>query len=203
MSYNQHHKSHRLRTYDDQIPNYQQPKSISQSQKYNSNFFVSKLQLIYGKSWTKAGISLITDYRRPERKQSSLHGQKFYPNPKFLGTAEAYFVCHIGPIFQISLVYTFIGCPWSVAVNIAVVLGLCDNGLDLRDHSQTTLPHFFGFYNPSSLSYPVSSDSLFYSTPSIFAVLRNLVQEIWLEKSGWRNLVQEKWLTRKKGGFIP
>ena len=24
-------------------------------------------------------------------------------NPKFLGTAEAYFVCHIGPIFRISL----------------------------------------------------------------------------------------------------
>ena len=25
--------------------------------------------------------------------------------------AEAYFVCHIGPIFQISLIYAFIGCP--------------------------------------------------------------------------------------------
>ena len=37
-----------------------------------------------------------TDYGRPERKQPSLHGQKFNPNPKFLGTAEAYFVCHIG-----------------------------------------------------------------------------------------------------------
>ena len=31
--------------------------------------------------------------------------------PKFLGTAEAYFVCHIGPNFQISLIYAFIGCP--------------------------------------------------------------------------------------------
>ena len=29
---------------------------------------------------------------------------------KFLGTAEAYFVCHIGPIFQISLICAFIGC---------------------------------------------------------------------------------------------
>jgi hypothetical protein len=43
-----------------------------------------------------------TDYGRPERKKPSLHGRKFNPNPKFLGTAEAYFVCHIGPIFQIS-----------------------------------------------------------------------------------------------------
>ena len=34
-----------------------------------------------------------------------------HPNPKFLGTAAAYFVCHIGPIFQISLIYAFIGCP--------------------------------------------------------------------------------------------
>ena len=52
-----------------------------------------------------------TDYGRPERKKPSLHGRKFNPNPKFLGTAEAYFVCHIGPSFQISLIYAFIGCP--------------------------------------------------------------------------------------------
>ena len=31
----------------------------------------------------------------------------------------------------------------------------------------------------------------FYSSPLIFAVFRNLVQEIWFEKSGSRNLVQE------------
>ena len=55
-----------------------------------------------------------TDCGRPERKQPSLHGRKFNPNPKFLDTAEAYFVCHIGPIFQISLIYAFIGCPQSV-----------------------------------------------------------------------------------------
>ena len=55
-----------------------------------------------------------TDYGRPERKQCSLLGRKFNPNPKFLGMAKAYFVCHIGPIFQISLIYAFIGCPQSV-----------------------------------------------------------------------------------------
>ena len=52
-----------------------------------------------------------TDYGSPEGEQPSLHGQKFNPNPKFLGVAAAYFVCHIGPIFQISLIYAFIGCP--------------------------------------------------------------------------------------------
>ena len=36
-------------------------------------------------------------------------GQKSNPNPKFLGTAKAYFVCHIGPNFQISLIFAFIG----------------------------------------------------------------------------------------------
>ena len=36
---------------------------------------------------------------------------KSNPSPKFLDLAEAYFVCHIGPIFQISLIYAFIGCP--------------------------------------------------------------------------------------------
>ena len=60
-----------------------------------------------------------TDYGRPERKWPSLHGQKFNPNPKFLGTAEAYFVCHIGSIFQISLIYAFIGCPQSVPYGYA------------------------------------------------------------------------------------
>ena len=48
---------------------------------------------------------------REEIGFTALHGRKFNPNPKFLGTAEAYFVCHIGPKFQISLIYAFIGCP--------------------------------------------------------------------------------------------
>ena len=50
-----------------------------------------------------------TDYGRPVRKSSSLHGRKSTPNPKFLGAAEAYFVCHVSPKFQISLIYVFIG----------------------------------------------------------------------------------------------
>jgi hypothetical protein len=45
------------------------------------------------------------------RKSPSLHGRKSTPTPKFLGTAKAYFVCHISPNFQISLIYAFIGCP--------------------------------------------------------------------------------------------
>ena len=52
-----------------------------------------------------------TDYGHPERKKPSLHGRKFTPTPKHLDTAEAYFVCHIGPIFHISLIYPFIWCP--------------------------------------------------------------------------------------------
>ena len=55
-----------------------------------------------------------TDYGRPVRKSPSLHGPKSNPNPKFIGTVEAYFVCHIDPKFQVSLIYAFIGCPWSL-----------------------------------------------------------------------------------------
>ena len=51
------------------------------------------------------------DYGGPERKLSSLQGRKFNPNPKFLGMTAAYFLCHIGPNFQITLIYAFIGCP--------------------------------------------------------------------------------------------
>ena len=61
------------------------------------------------KKSVKFALPSYTDYGRSERKLPSLHGWKF--NPKLLGTAEAYFVCHIGPIFQISLIYAFIGCP--------------------------------------------------------------------------------------------
>ena len=39
-------------------------------------------------------VELSTDYGRPERKKPSLHGRKFNPNPKFLGMANVYFVCH-------------------------------------------------------------------------------------------------------------
>ena len=48
-----------------------------------------------------------TDYGRPVRKST--------PTPKFLGTAEAYFVCHIGPhrptfsdFFDLSLHWVFV-----------------------------------------------------------------------------------------------
>ena len=40
----------------------------------------------------------LMDYGCPESKKPSLHGQKFNPNPKLLGTAKAYFVCHIVPL---------------------------------------------------------------------------------------------------------
>ena len=76
----------------------------------------SKERRIFGffdQNWTKLqkATPKSTDYGRPERKQPSLHGRKFNPNYKFLGTAKAYFVCHIGTIFQVSLIYAFIGCP--------------------------------------------------------------------------------------------
>ena len=55
--------------------------------------------------------NLNMDYGRPLRKLSSLQGQKSNPNHKFLGTADACFDGHIGPNFQIFLIYAFIGCP--------------------------------------------------------------------------------------------
>ena len=56
--------------------------------------------------------ALTLDYRRPVRKLTSLNDQKSTPAPKFLGTAEAYFVCHIAQIFR----FLWNGCwyysPW-------------------------------------------------------------------------------------------
>ena len=59
----------------------------------------------------EVGMLSSTDYGRPVRKPPSLHGRKSTPTPKFLGTAEGYFVWHISPKFQISLIYAFIKCP--------------------------------------------------------------------------------------------
>jgi len=61
---------------------------------------------------------MLTDYGHPVRKSPSLHGRKSNPNPKLLGTAEAYFISHIGPKSQISLIYAFIGCLLSVCMLI-------------------------------------------------------------------------------------
>ena len=75
-----------------------------------------RLILIY---FTNHHLECSTDYRHTQRKQSSLHSQKFNSNPKFLGTAEAYFVCHIGPKFQLLFfIYAFIECPQSVGDRI-------------------------------------------------------------------------------------
>ena len=51
------------------------------------------------KQWDESDESRNTDARQ---------GRKSTPTPKFLGTPEAYFVCHIIPNFQISLIYAFI-----------------------------------------------------------------------------------------------
>ena len=65
-----------------------------------------------------------TDYGRPVGKSLSLHSRRSNRNPKFLGTAKEYFVCRIGPNFQISLIYAFTWCPYSVhkSMKKAVVL---------------------------------------------------------------------------------
>ena len=60
---------------------------------------------------SQAEKRIITDYGRPERKSPSMNGRKSTPTTKFLGTAEAYFVRHVGQNFQISLIYAFIWCP--------------------------------------------------------------------------------------------
>ena len=69
-------------------------------------------------------MTLLTmDYGRLVRKSPSLHGQKSSPTPKFLGTAEAYFVCYIGPNFQISLNYAYIAMHWVSVVRGTTQIG--------------------------------------------------------------------------------
>ena len=50
---------------------------------------------------TTSNQCITTDYR-PSEEIAFTVDQKSNPNPKVSGTAEAYFVCHIGHNFQIS-----------------------------------------------------------------------------------------------------
>ena len=79
-------------------------------------FFCSRQLLIQILNKT---IILGTDYGRPVRKPPSLHGRKSTPTPKFLVTAEAYFVCHIGPNFQI---FFYLCLHWLSVVRGSMVL---------------------------------------------------------------------------------
>ena len=51
-------------------------------------------------SFVEFCLFVTTDYGHPVRKSPSLHGRKSTPSPRFLGTAAAYLVCHIGPKFS-------------------------------------------------------------------------------------------------------
>ena len=70
----------------------------------------SKLKTFLGLISAFKRVVIHTDYEHLVRKSPSLHGRKSTPTPKFLDAAEAYFVCYIGPKFQVSLIYAFIGC---------------------------------------------------------------------------------------------
>jgi hypothetical protein len=74
-----------------------------------SNLTIQELRIVCWKART-------TDAQRG-------NSRKVTATPKFLGMAELYFVCQIGPIFQISLVYAFIGCPQSATGKDKVPLG--------------------------------------------------------------------------------
>ena len=64
--------------------------------------------LICNPNWTYIGLG--HGLRTPGEEI----GRKSNPDPKFLGTDKTYFVCHIGPKFQISLINAFKGVrsPW-------------------------------------------------------------------------------------------
>ena len=68
---------------------------------------------------------------------TALHGRKLTSNPKFLGTAEAYFACHIGPIFHISFIYAFIGCLYLVRVLVYGIVPIIESRMIFK--TQQTL----------------------------------------------------------------
>ena len=106
-----------------------------------------------------------TDYGRPDREQPSLHGRKFTPTPKFLGMAAAYFVCHIGPNFQVSLIFAFIGCPQSVFDTMLLFSSTLISLINIAP----TLTNFEKFHPPQKKKNPPSTfiDSLDFFHPPL------------------------------------
>jgi hypothetical protein len=103
------------------------------------------------------------ELRTPREEIVSPHGRKFTPTPKFLVTAKAYCVCHIGPIFQISLIYAFIVKKFMNRRFSAIVLGLLAWSITTSKGSMKFFIHckevhesaIFGHCaRPSSLSIP-------------------------------------------------
>ena len=102
------------------------------------------------------------------RKSPSLHGRKSNPNPKFLGTAEAYFVCHISPNFQISLNYAFIGCPQSVGRMFMIIINRyknCFSVLPFNFH-RLVLPRFIKRADERAPAVQISRLQFFISSHS-------------------------------------
>ena len=90
-----------------------------------------------------ANISVFKIYSHKSRTTDTRWGNLLHctaenqnnPNPKFLGTAKAYFVCHIGQNFQISLIYAFIECKVHGVAELLTSL-----------HHQNTFFYLFGLH---------------------------------------------------------
>ena len=74
-------------------------------------FSKSDIFLICTKIVEKCFKWLHYELRTPGEEIAFTAWPKINSHSQILGTAEAYFVCHIGPNFQISLTYAFIWCP--------------------------------------------------------------------------------------------
>ena len=62
------------------------------------------------------GDQVVHGLRTPGEEIAFTERPKIHSHSQIFRQAEEYFVCHIGPNFQISLIYAFIGCPQSVAI---------------------------------------------------------------------------------------
>ena len=73
-------------------------------------------------------------------KSLSLHSRRSNRNPKFLGTAKEYFVCRISPNFQISSIYAFTWCPYSVHKSmkkeVVLILNLMEKWNESKESSR-------------------------------------------------------------------
>ena len=125
-------------------------------------------------AFCSTGMLNATDFGRPVRKSTSLHSRKSTPNPKFLGTAEAYFSATWAHtwvyLWSWTEVTSIFGTPnfvWYLELNIWLVTSLditsSNFGHSISIHLISTINLVHSFISQSMQQYlieVVGSDPL-------------------------------------------
>ena len=114
-------------------------------------------------------------------------GRKSYPNPKFLSTAEAYFVCHISPKYQISLIHALFNF-WTIEEMLWYKLTfLSQNVRQLIYNNNQLRPRFIPIAENPPTKYVESTENRFLPTSYVVCTV------MWYEYDYYYHYFPSSW----------